>query len=462
MAKLNEEQILGLRRLAEAFLTDENHAALGMTLGAGASAAVFDLARGESRRALKVYLPELLTGSAGLAEKRRLRLQEKLINHTCNELVQIHSVVHTPETCFVEMENVPGADLNETLLDIPRDQIWGLTQQLVRAVKFLESVGLAHRDIKPHNIRVSADFRVLKLLDLGVVRELEYESGPDGTEQGQRRPFIATAQYSSPEYLFWLHPPSSEMWRALSIYQVGAVMHDLIRKQPIFADEVAMENRYALAMAVLQKVPSTHAEDLPTYLCALASRCLAKDMKRRVAQVTWEDFEDSSTGSDSIGRRFQQLRRGGTAPIERALTAHQREHARRMLFQSLHDRLSTLIRKTLNGCQLQQHQRGTLRVLSILVPQKALLIDFAMAVDWSEVSSIESGSVRVFGALRPEGAEFSDAIPTRDIVVVTEESMDSAADVLHEKAIQFVGAAMDLIDAGNEMTSVQALDAGSI
>jgi hypothetical protein len=68
------------------------------------------------------------------------------------------------------------------------------------------------------------------VMDFGVIRPV----GEPGITDGDQRPFIGTLQYSSPEFLFRTEADTPEGWRALTFYQLGAVLHDLIMRQRIF------------------------------------------------------------------------------------------------------------------------------------------------------------------------------------------------------------------------------------
>jgi len=260
-------------------------------LNAGASAAVFRVETPNGLRAFKVFDPRFLAGAGGAAERKRLRLQEKLIGHNCKNLIQIYGVAEADETAFIEMELCPWPRLSDSLPGIPDAEVSQLISQLVGVVRYLEELGIVHRDIKPDNIHISPDFKNLKVLDLGVARALDGCEG-DLTDQGHRRPFVATAQYSSPEYLFRLDEPTPRLWKALNLYQIGAVLHDLITKTAIFQDEVNLENRWLIARAVLSKTPSfpdTNPGRLAA-LKALSAKCLVKDMETRLQIVSWTDF----------------------------------------------------------------------------------------------------------------------------------------------------------------------------
>lgn len=148
-------------------------------LASGGSAAVFSVATPQGRRAFKAFNPEFFCGPAGPAERKRLEVQRKLIDHTCPSLIQTFRVDEAEGTAFVEMEFIDWPQLTAALNDIPDDAVVGLFTQLVAAVRFLDAMGIVHRDIKPENIHVSPDFTSLKLLDLGVAREIEQGDAQD-------------------------------------------------------------------------------------------------------------------------------------------------------------------------------------------------------------------------------------------------------------------------------------------
>ncbi|UEP42164.1 serine/threonine-protein kinase [Burkholderia sp. B21-005] len=282
-------------------------------LTSGGSAAVFLVPSAAGPRVFKGFNPKFFDGHAGAAERKRLEVQRKLIGHSCPSLVQTFDVVEAEGTAFVEMEYLDWPPLTEALSTVPDEAIVPLFIQLVDAVKFLEALGIVHRDIKPENIHVSADFSTLKLLDLGVVREIEQSDAPDGavTDHGSTRPFLATAQYSSPEYLFRLDEPSPKLWKGLNFYQLGAVLHDLIAKQPLFQYEMGLENRWLVARAVLTKIP-VFIDGNPARLASLkslATRCLQKDLESRLQLVGWDDFNLDDT-KDHLATLRARLAKG--------------------------------------------------------------------------------------------------------------------------------------------------------
>lgn len=288
---MSKELLDRLRPVAENYLAHRG-SSLARDIDAGGSASVYVATKDGQEFALKVYEPGLLQGSNAPAELRRIELQRSLLGHGCRFLVELRAVVTNADGCFIEMGYVPWPSLKAVLDRVPIDAVPILVDQLVEAIRFLESKSIVHRDVKPENILVSPDFDELRVIDLGIARGADNrDEGEDATDHGHRRPFIATAQYSAPEYLFRLQPPSARMWHALTLYQVGAVVHDLVTRRPLFADAARTDNKYILAMAVLRQqpefgqLPPQHAA-----LAALAADCLVKDPDLRLRLVNWDRF----------------------------------------------------------------------------------------------------------------------------------------------------------------------------
>lgn len=280
-------------------------------IDAGGSAAVFKVNRNGDIRAIKIFDPKFFVGNDNLAEKRRLLTQQKLIDHHCEHLIQTYYAAEAEGTAIIEMEFLSWPQLAKVLDKVPDDAVRVLIKQLVDAVRYLESLNIVHRDIKPENIHVSEDFKKLKLLDLGVVREFDNNNEDGITDNGCARPFLATAQYSSPEYLFRLDEPTEKLWRGLNIYQVGAVLHDLINKEPIFNEEMLVKNRWLVARAVLTKIPSFIDVNVNrlTREKALALRCLSKDIDIRTSIVKWEDFYFNNAADPLISLKNRLLQK---------------------------------------------------------------------------------------------------------------------------------------------------------
>jgi serine/threonine protein kinase len=240
--------------------------------GCGKSAVVLPALRGAEEGAIKVFHPELIERYGKDAQLQRIHREASLVGGEC------------PATgyLFVVMERIPHRNLHQALADIPMDAVPKIVSQLASAARFLEDKGLAHRDIKPENIAISDDFSHATLLDLGVLRPIGFS---DLTDVCQRS-FIGTLRYGSPEFLMREEQDTVEGWRAVTFYQLGAVLHDLLMKRQIFHDYG--EPFAGLVEAVKSINPVVQGDDVRCV--SLARRCLMKNPATRGQLVSWSDF----------------------------------------------------------------------------------------------------------------------------------------------------------------------------
>lgn len=260
--------------------------------GFGKSAIVFRATRDTATVAIKVFDPELVERFGKDAQLDRIHRELALKGENHPHLVTILDGGECPASgyLFVAMQYYPHPTMADLLHEIPRDSIWPLVEQVADAARFLENRGLVHRDIKPDNIAVLPDFSACLLLDLGVLRPVGVSGFTDDEDQ---RVFVGTLQYSSPEFLLREEEDTEEGWRALTFYQLGAVLHDLIMRRRIFADFCSPYAR--LVEAVKYELPQINASDVSPDLVLLAGNCLSKCPRTRLQLVQWEDFKPHKT-----------------------------------------------------------------------------------------------------------------------------------------------------------------------
>ncbi len=144
-----------------------------------------------------------------------------------------------------------------------------------------------------------------KVLDLGVIRPFDLSNI---TDEGDQRYFVGTLQYSPPELLFREEEQSVEAWRAITFYQLGGILHDLLMRKPLFED---VKNPYArLVRAVEREIPRVDSSAADADLRLLAQNCLAKVPGQRLDTVTWEDFSRPKVADpmEAARRRIAQHR----------------------------------------------------------------------------------------------------------------------------------------------------------
>ena len=294
-------------------------------LGQGKTATVYKATKNCKTSAIKVFNSEITRRLNGQETEARIQRELTMIGKSHPNLVSIQGGGFDKEIAchYIVMDYLSGSILTKALTLISRDQIPNLILQLSKAARYLECLDLCHRDIKPDNILLTDNFMHLVLLDFGILRPLNAKSS---TDDETVRPFIGTLRYSPPEFLLRQEQESRNGCRAITFYQIGAVLHDLIMRRPLFSD---ISEPYAvLCNAVQQREPEIQNMHMPEDLLELARKCLVKDWQLRLRLVNWSSFDlttVSATNPGSIRQRIAE--RGELLQASRAARKSEEENS---------------------------------------------------------------------------------------------------------------------------------------
>lgn len=263
----------------------------------GKAAVILRAVKGKEIVALKIFDRELIERFGKETQLIRVKREKELIGKSHPNLIEIKDGGECENTgyIYVAMAYLPWKKLSQLTPDFPREYIATTIQQLADAAKYLEDNGLAHRDIKPDNIIISDDFSSAMLLDLGVLRPFGLSEITDDHEQ---KVFVGTLRYSPPELLYRKEEDSVEGWRAITFYQLGAVLHDMIMRRQLF--HTVTDPYASLVDAVRDNTPEIAAEDVNNNLILLARSSLVKNPKERLSITNWEQFLKPIKESESI------------------------------------------------------------------------------------------------------------------------------------------------------------------
>lgn len=279
-------------------------------VNAGKSAAVFRGVKDSQIAAVKIFDPALVEEFGRDSQLNRISRELTLRGHDHPHLVKIFDGGECKATghLYIVMEFIEAPDLASVIGRVPRDRIRPIIAQVADAARYLlEERDIVHRDIKPDNIAITEDFSKAILLDLGVMRPLDVSKLAESSG-GQRQNFLGTMRYGPPEYIFRQEKDDRDGYRAITFYQLGAVLYDLITRERIF--KVFELPKARLVKAVEEQVPKIQQTDVPPDLVWLANNCLLKKPENRLLAVKWEDFaeptiiEPSSAARNRVMRRF--------------------------------------------------------------------------------------------------------------------------------------------------------------
>jgi tRNA A-37 threonylcarbamoyl transferase component Bud32 len=180
---------------------------------------------------------------------------------------------------YYVMEYLDGVTLAELVADsgpVPPGRAVHILRQVAAALREAHSRGLVHRDVKPENVMLCrrGEDDVVKLLDFGLVKNLEHQHTRDITKQIR---ILGTPRYMAPERL--VNP--SDVDARSDIYALGAVGFFLLTGKSLFDgdDNLAISNQVLHAAA--PSVRDQGVPDIPAAFEALIAACLEKDRARR-------------------------------------------------------------------------------------------------------------------------------------------------------------------------------------
>lgn len=246
-------------------------------LGEGGMASVYnayDAHRGNNV-AIKIILPSRRDSQVFL---ERFAIESKSLaqlSHT--NIVKVLDYGEVNGNPYLVMEYVPGGTLKDFMNGpVPYALAAKILLPVARALEYVHSLGIIHRDVKPANILIDEDDQP-KLSDFGVIQLLASKEKEE--EQSVTGVGIGTPDYMSPEQGLGKTVDS----RA-DTYALGVIFYELITGQKPFMAETPMAIAIKHATEPFPK-PSKLVKSLPGIVEDVLMKAVAKDPENRYANI---------------------------------------------------------------------------------------------------------------------------------------------------------------------------------
>ncbi|MFD6309328.1 serine/threonine-protein kinase, partial [Streptomyces sp. NPDC060223] len=160
-------------------------------------------------------------------------------------VVVVHDVVEDEGVPVIVMEYVPSTTLGALVKEhgpVPPEEAARIGSDVLAALRAAHRAGVLHRDVKPANVLLAEDGRVV-LTDFGIAQAAETSTL---TRTGQ---LVGSIDFMAPERLVGGPPgPEADLWA------LGATLFQAVEGRSPFLRDTAGQTMYAIAMEPAPKV----------------------------------------------------------------------------------------------------------------------------------------------------------------------------------------------------------------
>ncbi|GKT30201.1 CBL-interacting serine/threonine-protein kinase 23 [Aduncisulcus paluster] len=174
---------------------------LARTLGEGTFGKVkygVDTSTGHAVAVKIIHRSKLVTERSSSRVKKEIDIM-RILDHP--NIVKLYEVLYSKSKIFLILELVTGGELFDRILTqgkFEEETARIYFQQLVNAVEYMHSKGVAHRDLKPENLLLN-EHAILKISDFGLSALMGMGEG--GRYETMMRTTCGTPNYVAPEVL---------------------------------------------------------------------------------------------------------------------------------------------------------------------------------------------------------------------------------------------------------------------
>ncbi|HHU81890.1 MAG TPA: Stk1 family PASTA domain-containing Ser/Thr kinase [Firmicutes bacterium] len=219
--------------------------------------------------AVKILRPQYSSDKEFVTRFRREAQAAASLSHP--NVVNIYDVGQDGGVHYIVMELIEGDNLKSLIrkeAPLPVNRALHIALQICEALRHAHDHNIIHRDIKPHNILLTADGRV-KVTDFGIARAI---SAGGFTQTGV---VMGSVQYFSPE-----QAKGQPVGPQSDLYALGCVLYEMLTGEVPFTGESPI----AIALKHIQEKPVSVKKlrpGLPPGAVRVIEKALAKDPEER-------------------------------------------------------------------------------------------------------------------------------------------------------------------------------------
>ena len=233
--------------------------------------------------AIKIINTEKLSERAKEILEEEVRIMDIIKNNPHPNIVECYDVIKQDDKIYIIMELCDSGDLRGILKKpIKENYTQFFFSQLANGLKYLDQNNIIHRDIKPRNILLTNNKRVLKIADFGFAK-----SNRSHTQQINLYSTICgSPMYMAPEIM-----DRSKYNNQTDLWSIGMILYEMLYGKHPYQncksyEEIKNKNNQ-FDDIILIPPPNTPNKKVSNECLTLLKNLLQKDVKKR---ITWTDF----------------------------------------------------------------------------------------------------------------------------------------------------------------------------
>jgi len=187
-------------------------------IGSGSYSRVYKGINNETLESIAVKVMDNMNKHVNKIIRDEINMMNEIKNNPHPNIVECFDVISFKEKTYIIMEYCDSGDLRSIMKKnkpIQEKFVQFYFSQLSNGLKYLDNLGIAHRDIKPKNILLTNKRKVLKIADFGFAKQ------PD--ENDLYNTICGSPMYMAPEITrFEYYNKKSDIW------SLGLIMFEML------------------------------------------------------------------------------------------------------------------------------------------------------------------------------------------------------------------------------------------